>query len=658
MYRFFRVMAICLLPSVCWGEAVKGIINPTTGRIDYITVLTSSTLPLGSTQYIWNTTLQQEASFYVRTGTVTGNLYVGDRIGIGVSSPSGKMDINGGSLTIRGANSGLRVTGLSGLSSIATDADGNFIPGSGGGSSDNLGSHIATKQVSMGDFPIVNISSLVVSGPTVSIRGVPYFFPLTAPVTNQILVGQSSGTLAWRNWGPTRYYVVDANGQGDFTTVKAAANATSGGNEQYFIFVNAGTYNEVDIPLRSNVTWFGAGRQKVTIGSIALSGTGTFVATAAITNVEFHNMKINQSGSPGFIAIYNPPGLGTSSDNYAFSCNIGPCTSATTGFEFYNCEAVPGGATMFGGKILQGGQNTGTFYGIQYEPTSVPFTTTFIASNLIGNITSNDGGSISYLNSVLNSMTYSNSNWPGTRWVNSVVTGNLNLGIAPIGAASQITNTAILGTLTLPYGGTLPSVRNSFAAGVVNSTMANYTFNLLPARYQAGTGNITPSITRAAVSQSSNIAQWEDSSGNILAHVGWNGRFGVGNSSATSSIDVNNGSITVRGTNAGISASSYTVNGRAVMVSSFTPASPIDCSDCVTYYTTGTITANTTRTFNASDYGAVSIHAPKCGMVEQSNTSANTVRIKSLSGLPGSFTCYNSDLTQTQGYWVEFWLKY
>lgn len=139
--------------------------------------------------------------------------------------------------------------------------------------------------------------------------------------------------------------------------------------------------------------------------------------------------------------------------------------------------------------------------------------------------------------------------------------------------------------------------------------------------------------------------------------VGTGGNVGIGTVNPSSKLDISGGSITVRG-GGGISASSYTVNGRSLFVSSFTPAAPTFADGAILMYTTGTINANTTKTFNASDYGAASIHAPKCGVVEQVNTSGNTVRVKSLSDIPNSFTCYNADLTQNQGYWAEFWLKY
>lgn len=56
-----------------WGEETTTVFNQHTNRPDYITKLSSSTLPPGSTNYIRNTsTLQSGATFHVSSGTVSG----------------------------------------------------------------------------------------------------------------------------------------------------------------------------------------------------------------------------------------------------------------------------------------------------------------------------------------------------------------------------------------------------------------------------------------------------------------------------------------------------------------------------------------------------------------------------------------------------------
>lgn len=77
----------------------------------------------------------------------------------------------------------------------------------------------------------------------------------------------------------------------------------------------------------------------------------------------------------------------------------------------------------------------------------------------------------------------------------------------------------------------------------------------------------------------------------------------------------------------------------------------------VQYYTTGTIPNNTSITIAASQFSGSAIGAPSCGMIEVNNTAANTVRVKSLSNLPASFTVYNSDAINVQAFWCQFLVK-
>lgn len=46
---------LIFLSVTSYAEQTKTVFNPFTGKLDYITVLSSSTLPSGSTQYIQNT---------------------------------------------------------------------------------------------------------------------------------------------------------------------------------------------------------------------------------------------------------------------------------------------------------------------------------------------------------------------------------------------------------------------------------------------------------------------------------------------------------------------------------------------------------------------------------------------------------------------------
>lgn len=68
-------LGLLLTSSFGFAEPTKTIFNPFTGKLDYITKMSSSTLPSGSTQYIQNTLSPTTATqkFSVERGTFTDN---------------------------------------------------------------------------------------------------------------------------------------------------------------------------------------------------------------------------------------------------------------------------------------------------------------------------------------------------------------------------------------------------------------------------------------------------------------------------------------------------------------------------------------------------------------------------------------------------------
>lgn len=107
--NFFIVFLICFVPSILLSETTKTIYNPFTGKLDYITVLSSNTLPSGSSQYIQNTSIiQAGATFYVSSGTVLGQLNVSSE---SVSNIPGLTNVNPGILDVfdSGAVSGQKL---------------------------------------------------------------------------------------------------------------------------------------------------------------------------------------------------------------------------------------------------------------------------------------------------------------------------------------------------------------------------------------------------------------------------------------------------------------------------------------------------------------------------------------------------------------------
>lgn len=66
--------------------------------------------------------------------------------------------------------------------------------------------------------------------------------------------------------------------------------------------------------------------------------------------------------------------------------------------------------------------------------------------------------------------------------------------------------------------------------------------------------------------------------------------------------------------------------------------------------TSGTIAANTTITISTTSLGATALATPVCVELEGVNTASVSVRVKSLSGLPNSFTVFNADVANAKNY--------
>lgn len=83
------------------------------------------------------------------------------------------------------------------------------------------------------------------------------------------------------------------------------------------------------------------------------------------------------------------------------------------------------------------------------------------------------------------------------------------------------------------------------------------------------------------------------------------------------------------------------------------------CDGMSMIYSTGSIAANTTLTITASDpgLGGTAICAPTVGPIFLTDITTQGPGLKSVTGLPASFTIKNEDIANTQGYWTEFWIK-
>ena len=126
---------LSLFIGLAQAESVKTIFNPFSGKLDFITTLSSTTLSSGSTHYIQNQTAAQDNShFNVSSGNVRGSLtastvtITGNAFSVGGSS----FTISGGSATVA---YGLTVNSLVALSTVSVmgqDASGFSIKSSSG----------------------------------------------------------------------------------------------------------------------------------------------------------------------------------------------------------------------------------------------------------------------------------------------------------------------------------------------------------------------------------------------------------------------------------------------------------------------------------------------------------------------------------------------
>ena len=100
MKKLLLTLGLLFSVSFADGEQTKTKFNPFTGKLDFITTLSSTPLPSGSTQYIQNRdSLQSGSTFYVSSGTVDGKLSVFSNGGLvyDATNPNPTLDlIHGG----------------------------------------------------------------------------------------------------------------------------------------------------------------------------------------------------------------------------------------------------------------------------------------------------------------------------------------------------------------------------------------------------------------------------------------------------------------------------------------------------------------------------------------------------------------------------------
>lgn len=158
----------------------------------------------------------------------------------------------------------------------------------------------------------------------------------------------------------------------------------------------------------------------------------------------------------------------------------------------------------------------------------------------------------------------------------------------------------------------------------------------------SGSGGISFSATNA-----SGALRFYSGGRTERMRIGTSGNIGIGTIGASSLLDVSGGSITVGGLNGGISASTYTINGRNIFVSSFSVRA---LESFVIYAGSESINANTT--VRISPDGVTSIAFPMVCELEDVNTAGTSIRVKTIQ--TDSFDVYNSDIVNNKRFlwWV------
>lgn len=168
------LLLICSAPlyagSSSPGKGVRKItagtgvsVAPSSGRGNITLSVSGSGLPAGATSYIHNSnTLQSGATFFVSSGTVanlnTTTLITIDSTGIGTATPTSKLDVSGGSVTVRGAGAGLILNPDSGTTTTFSIANGSATITNGDYISTTAGLGMVVKDASNGNCYRVRVS--------------------------------------------------------------------------------------------------------------------------------------------------------------------------------------------------------------------------------------------------------------------------------------------------------------------------------------------------------------------------------------------------------------------------------------------------------------------------------------------------------------------
>lgn len=279
--------------------------------------------------------------------------------------------------------------------------------------------------------------------------------------------------MGYRNYSTAVSHIVDATGQGDFTTVQSAINSASSGQT---IFIRPGTYTE-NPTLKAGVDLV-AFVTDSEIPNVIIKGTCslTSAGTVGLSGIQLQtngNFALSVTGSAASIVYLsdcylngvNSTVIQLTSSSSSSSIILNDCRGnlSTTGISYFSCNSS-GSIRDIGGFYLNSGNSTSanTFSNGSYFPNFTAHNNPFSFSGTLS-IISGFNFTISINSGNVTAFTYNSTNSSlGALYESTINTGSNGGSAISIGAGATLicdflsvssSNTdAITGSGTLKYG--------------------------------------------------------------------------------------------------------------------------------------------------------------------------------------------------------------
>lgn len=176
--------------------------------------------------------------------------------------------------------------------------------------------------------------------------------------------------MAYRNYSSAVSHIVDATGQGDFTTIQAAITAASSSQT---VFIRPGTYTEsLSLKAGVNLSAFGSDSSSNGTGKVIISGNATLSTAGSVT---ISGIQL-QTNSAAFLTVsgtlasivnlnncylnsLNATGISYSSSSASSAINISNCFGdvGTTGIAIF-AHSSAGNLNVFYSQFTNSGAST------------------------------------------------------------------------------------------------------------------------------------------------------------------------------------------------------------------------------------------------------------------------------------------------------------